>query len=178
MKCAHYADWLQLSVDGRLDANRQRSLDAHLATCAVCRHDHALLEEVRDALAMPVIADVDLADVIRARIAHYEVAAAARRERLRALRRDLLQRGAILVALIMLVVAFLQPGLWQTTTAVVQHTWPQLLTLMLAPGPYSIAWAIWGGAAMVALVLFVWLRRTEALTSWRRALEERFSQIR
>lgn len=178
MKCAHYAAWLQLSVDGRLDADRQRSLDAHLATCASCCHDYALLQEVRDALAMPVVGDVDLTDAVRARVAHYETVLAARRERFRALRRDLLRRGAILVALVMLVVAFLQPGLWQSATGVVVRTWPQLMTLALAPGPYSIAWAIWAAAALVALGLFVWLRRTEALTSWRRALEERFSQIR
>jgi hypothetical protein len=48
----------------------------------------------------------------------------------------------------------------------------------MSPGPYSIAWAIWAAAALVTLGLFVWLRRTETLTTWRRALEERISQIR
>jgi hypothetical protein len=52
-----------------------------------------------------------------------------------------------------------------------------VLTLLLSPGPYSIAWALWGAAALAALGVFVWLRRTEALTSWRRALEERLPQI-
>ena len=178
MKCAQYPDWLQLSVDGRLDADRQRSLDAHLAACAACRHDYALLEEVRDALALPVVADIDLSDAIRERIAHYEVTVAARRERLRVFRRDMLRNSAIVVVLIMLGVAFLQPGLWHSATDSVQRTWPQMLTLAMSPGPYSIAWAIWGAAALVAVGLFFWLRRTEALTSWRRALEERLSQIR
>jgi anti-sigma factor RsiW len=178
MRCAHYADLLQHSVDGRLDADRQRSLDAHLAACPSCQHDYALLEEVRDALAMPVVAEIDLTDAIRARIAQYEFAVDARRARHQALRRDLLRRGAIVVVLLMLMVAFLQPGLWQSATGVVQRTWPQLLSLAMAPGPYSIAWAIWGAAALVAIGLFVWLRRTEALTSWRRALEELLSQMR
>jgi anti-sigma factor RsiW len=178
MKCAQYADWLQLSVDGRLDANRQRSLDAHLAACVTCRHDYALLEEVRDALAMPVVADIDLTDAIRQRVAQYELVTAARRERIRAFRRDFMRSSAIVVVLLMLVVAFLQPGLWHSATASVQRTWPQVVTLALTPGPYSIAWAIWAGAALVALGLFVWLRRTETLTTWRRALEERISQIR
>ena len=51
MNCSQYADWLQLSVDGRLDATQQRSLDAHLAGCAECQHDYALLEEQRKATA-------------------------------------------------------------------------------------------------------------------------------
>jgi anti-sigma factor RsiW len=178
MKCAQYADWLQLSVDGRLDANRQRSLDAHLAVCAACRHDYALLEEVRDALAMPVVADIDLTDAIRRRVAHYELAMAERRERLHVIRRDLLRNSAIVVVLLMLVVAFMQPTLWHSATDSVQRTWPQLLTLAMSPGPYSIAWAIWAAAVLVALGLLIWLRRTETLTTWRRALEERLSQIR
>ncbi|MGE5334574.1 MAG: anti-sigma factor family protein [Nitrososphaerota archaeon] len=178
MKCAQYADWLQLSVDGRLDADKQRSLDAHLAVCASCQHDYALLKDVRDALALPAVGDVDLTDAIRSRIARYEMAAAARRERIHAFRRDLLGRGAIVVVLVMLGVAFLQPGLWHSATESVQRTWPQVLTLLLSPGPESIAWAVWGVAALVTLGLIVWLRRTEALTTWRRALEERLSQIR
>lgn len=178
MRCTQYVDWLQLSVDGRLDADRQHGLEAHLAACASCRHDYALLEEVRDALAMPAVAEVDLSDAIRGRIAHYELNLATRRERLRVVRRDLLQRGAVVVVLLMLAVAFLQPGLWHSVTDAVQRTWPQMLTLLLSPGPESIAWAVWGVAALVALGLIVWLKRTEALTSWRRALEERLSHIR
>ena len=69
MKCVQYADWLQLSVDGRLDADRQCTMDAHLAACAACQHDYALLEEVRDALAMPAVAEIDLTAAIRGRIA-------------------------------------------------------------------------------------------------------------
>ncbi len=178
MNCSQYADWLQLSVDGRLDANRQRSLEAHLAVCAACRHDYVLLEEVRDALAMPVVVDVDLSDAIRQRVAQYEQVMVARRERLRAFRRDLMRNSAIVVVLLMLMVAFLQPGLWHSATDSVQRTWPQVLTLAMSPGPYSIAWAIWAAAGLVALGLFIWLRRTETLTTWRRALEERISQIR
>lgn len=178
MKCEQYADWLQLSVDGRLDADQQRSLDAHLAVCASCQHDYALLEAVRDALALPAVGDVDLTEAIRSRIAWYEMTAAARRERIRAFRRDLFGRIAIVVVLVMLGVAFLQPGLWHSATDSVQRTWPQVLTLLLSPGPESIAWAVWGAAALVTLGLIVWLRRTEALTTWRRALEERLSQIR
>ena len=177
MKCVQYADWLQLSVDGRLDADRQHTMDAHLAACAACQHDYALLEEVRDALAMPAVAEIDLTAAIRGRIAQYEITAAARRERLRVLRRDVVRRGAVVVVLLMLAVAFLQPGLWHSATDSVQRTWPQLLTLLLSPGPYSIAWALWGAAALAALGVIVWLRRTEALTSWRRALEERLPQI-
>jgi anti-sigma factor RsiW len=178
MNCSQYADWLQLSVDGRLDAVRQRSLDAHLAVCAMCQHDYALLEEVRDALAMPVVADVDFTDAIRGRIARYEQAAAARRERLHAFRREMVGRGAVVVILLMLGLAFLQPGLWQSATDAVQRTWPQMVALLLSPGPESIAWAIWGMAALLALGLVIWIRRTEALTTWRRAQEERLSQIR
>lgn len=177
MKCAQYTDWLQLSVDERLDADRQHNLEAHLASCASCRHDYALLQEVRDALAMPVVTDIDLTDAIRERIAHYELAAAVQRERRSAFRRDLLSRGVVVVALIMLAIAFLQPGLWRSATDSVQRTLPQVLTLAMSPGPYSIAWVIWVAAVVVALGLFVWLRRTEAVTTWRRALEERFSQI-
>ncbi|HKT40608.1 MAG TPA: zf-HC2 domain-containing protein, partial [Ktedonobacterales bacterium] len=143
MKCEQYADWLQLSVDGRLDAIRQRSLDAHLAVCAACRHDYALLEEVRDALAMPVVADIDLTDAIRQRVARYELLMADRRERIRAFRRDMLRNSAIILVLLMLVVAFLQPGLWHSATDSVQRTWPQVVMLAMSPGPYSIAWAIW-----------------------------------
>ena len=70
MNCSQYADWLQLSVDGRLDAAQQRSLDAHLAVCAECQHDYALLEEVRDALAMPVVGDVDLTAALQRVLDH------------------------------------------------------------------------------------------------------------
>lgn len=178
MNCSQYADWLQLSVDGRLDATQQRSLDAHLAECAECQHDYALLEEVRDALAMPVEGDIDLTAAIRERIARYEAAVLARRERIRAFRRDMAWRAAVVVALVMLGVAFLQPGLWQSATDAVQRTWPQALALLLSPGPESIAWAVWGMAALLALGLVIWVRRTDALTNWRRALEERLSQIR
>jgi anti-sigma factor RsiW len=177
MKCAQYADWLQLSVDGRLDADKQRSLQEHLAGCPLCQHDYALLEEVRDALAMPVVAEIDLTDAIRNRIAQYELALVARRERRHAFSRDLLGRGAIAVVLIMLAIAFLQPGLWHSATDSVQRTWPQVLTVLLSPGPNSIAWAVWGAAVLVAAGLVVWLKRTEALTTWRRALEERLPQI-
>ena len=178
MNCSQYADWLQLLVDGRLDADQQRSLDAHLAVCAACQHDYALLEEVRDALAMPVVGDVDLTDAIRSRIAQYEATAAARRERIRAFRRDMVGRLAVVVVLVMLGLAFLQPGLWSSASDAVQRTWPQALALLLSPGPESIAWAIWGMVALLAVGLVIWIRRTAALTNWRRALEERFSQIR
>src|SRR6185312_14976210 len=97
MNCSQYADWLQLSVDGGLFTTKQRSLDAHLAVCAECQHDYALLEEVRDALAMPVVGDVDLTAAIRERIARYEATIAARRERIRAFRRDMVWRAAVVV---------------------------------------------------------------------------------
>ena len=50
--------------------------------------------------------------------------------------------------------------------------------LAVDTGQADRAWAIWAAAALAALGLFVWLRRTETLTTWRRALEERISQIR
>lgn len=177
MKCAQYADWLQLSVDGRLDADKQGILQEHLAGCPLCQHDYALLEEVRDALAMPVVAEIDLTDAIRQRVARYELALATRRARRYALNRDLLGRGAVVVILVMLAIAFLQPGLWHSATNSVQRSWPQVLTLLLSPGPNSIAWAVWGAAALVAVALVVWLKRTEALATWRRTLEERLPQI-
>jgi hypothetical protein len=93
-------------------------------------------------------------------------------------RHDLMRNSAMIVVLLMLVVAFLQPALWHSATDSVQRTWPQVLTLAMSPGPYSIAWVIWGAAALVMLALVVWLQRTETLTTWRRALEERISQIR
>lgn len=46
-----YREWLDLAVDGELDAADRRSLEAHLATCAECRQEEIALRSVQARLA-------------------------------------------------------------------------------------------------------------------------------
>lgn len=50
MRCKEAAQHLQLYVDGRLSMKQTRALEAHVSSCAACRADVALLEQVAGTL--------------------------------------------------------------------------------------------------------------------------------
>jgi anti-sigma factor RsiW len=51
MRCQHVQDKLQEYLDGQLPPSEARTVEAHLAECAACQGDLALLRQVDDALA-------------------------------------------------------------------------------------------------------------------------------
>lgn len=50
MKCADYAVWIALKIDGALGADKEKELENHLTTCARCRADLMLQSRIHDAL--------------------------------------------------------------------------------------------------------------------------------
>jgi anti-sigma factor RsiW len=71
MRCTDAANYLQLYVDHRLTVEQMRKLEAHVASCASCRVDLALLEEVTHGARTlkPVVEPEDLTARIMQRVA-------------------------------------------------------------------------------------------------------------
>ncbi len=71
MRCSQAAQQLQLYIDHQLPVGKLHSLEVHLATCAECRRELAVLEEITSALdtTQPIMEPADLTMHIMQRVA-------------------------------------------------------------------------------------------------------------
>jgi anti-sigma factor RsiW len=74
MRCGKAKRWISASLDGELDARRQRALTAHLSSCERCRAFAAGLDALGEALDASPVEDPrwGLSDRVLARVADVE----------------------------------------------------------------------------------------------------------
>ena len=191
MRCGRANDWMSLYLDSRLEMRRLEQLERHLLGCEACRRDLARLRLVQMALRDERMVEepAGLNEHVMRRISAYEAqraskaAMARQRAAARRIARGQAWRGAgarRALALALTLVAFV---VWaQVTTPTLlpnlaAHLGPNLLQLLVSPGPYEIAWSVWIAGATLALAAFTWLARTEASEEFRRALADRLPQL-
>jgi anti-sigma factor RsiW len=178
ISCRRATLWLQLYTDGRLDASHLPALEAHLQACAACRADFAALDLIVQVAAERVVAPTPpgLAQLIMARIAAFE---ARRRSTSRPF--GLRWGDALLAALLATISTFLfvlfTPSLRASLPLAFAHAFPDVVSLLLAPGPGSIAWIAWVAWIATGLGLTLWLAGAEARSAWRRTVAHSLAQI-
>jgi anti-sigma factor RsiW len=204
MKCGRASAWMSLYVDGRLDVRRLNQLEQHLMGCPECRRDLARLRLMQSALSEERLVDepVGLHGSVMRRISAFEAqqasAAAMERQRVAARKAAKAQkaerkvsgaqpglgglgigarRALALVGALLLVFAWAQLTQPTLLPGAAQHLGPNLLQLLVTPGPYQIAWSVWIAGAALALGIFTWFARTDASEELRRALAERLPQL-
>jgi anti-sigma factor RsiW len=205
MKCGRASAWMSLYVDGRLDVRRLNQLEEHLMACPECRRDLARLRLMQSALSEERLVDepVGLHESVMRGISAYEAqqasAAAMERQRVAARKAAKAQaqaekaerkasgaqpglgigarRALALVGALLLVFAWAQLTQPTLLPGAAQHLGPNLLQLLVTPGPYQIAWSVWIAGAALALGIFTWFARTDASEELRRALAERLPQL-
>jgi anti-sigma factor RsiW len=185
---------MSLYLDGRLDVQQLGRLERHLMLCPACRRDLARLRLMQMALREERLVDepAGLHEHVMRRISAYEArrASDAARARQRAARtaerkaqRAQAWRGVGMRRALALAVALAALVAWaQVTTptllaGIVARLGPNVLQLLVSPGPYEIAWSVWIAGAALALGGCTWLARTDASEEWRRALAERLPQL-
>lgn len=185
MKCRKATYLIQLYLDGRLAPARHVHLEQHLASCAACRHELAVLQSIRGAAAEGELVPepADLTALVMSRVAAYE----ARRALAAApspaappfgLPRWVIGwRGAVVAALMLLSIALLQPTAFGGLGATLTRDVSGAFNALLGPGPDSISWAVWLLGSIVALAFTVWFARAEASSAWRRAIAQRLPQL-
>ncbi|HEV8191746.1 MAG TPA: zf-HC2 domain-containing protein [Ktedonobacterales bacterium] len=178
MNCAEVGVWLHLSIDGRLSADRLAQLESHLETCSNCRREREALESLRATLSVRELVPEPehLSRQIMARVAAYEAQRAVQPTRV-VLVRDAALRVGLVLALIVLVVEIIQPSLWTSLASEANHSAPQLIQALTAPGPNSVAWSIWALGAVAALVVAMRIMRSDAYASWLRSVTDRLPQL-
>jgi anti-sigma factor RsiW len=182
MTCRKAAYWMQLYMDGRLAPARFARLEQHIATCAPCARELALMRSICEgASAGPLVAEPEgLSEAILRRVAAYE---AQRREQaasgwLASVPHWALSwRGALAAAILLLVLVILQPGPLYGLNPDVQRMAEDAIQLLLTPGPDSIVWAVWLAGLGAALAFSLWFARAEASSGWRRAIAQRWPQL-
>jgi anti-sigma factor RsiW len=176
MTCAGVEQWLQLYLDGRLDARRLPALERHLAHCAACQADLGRLELVREALTVGALMQQppDLSPTIMRRVADLE----ARRAAIVGQRSFAPGWGdgalaAILATLATAIFLIFQPALRQaaaTTGGHVLDAAERAVGLVVMGSSSWLAWFVW---VLAGLCLTIWLAGSEVRAGWRRALMER-----
>lgn len=195
MKCGRANSLMSLYVDGRLDLQRLGRLEQHLTLCPACRRDLARLRLMQMALREEPLVDepTGLTEHVMHRISAYEAqrasdaAKARQRAAARAAHRQAqraqgwravgVRRALALVAALVVVVAWAQVTQPTLLSGFVAHLGPNLLQLLITPGPYEIAWSVWIAGGALALGIFTWLARNDTAEEWRRALAERLPQL-
>jgi predicted anti-sigma-YlaC factor YlaD len=178
VNCAEAGVWLHLSMDGRLSSDHLAQLERHLETCGDCRHERDVLESLCTTLAVQELVPEpeQLSQQIMTRVAAYEARRAVRPVRV-ALVRDAALRVGLILALVVLVVEIIQPTLWTSLISEANHSAPQLVQALTAPGPNSVAWSIWALGAAAALVVAMRIMRSDAYASWLRSVTDRLPQL-
>jgi anti-sigma factor RsiW len=191
MKCGRASKWLSLYLDGRLSVRRLGRLEHHLIECVACRHELARLRLMTLALREERTVDEPsgLTEHIMRRISAYEAqqaseaAMARQRAAARQAQRAQAWRGVGARRALALAVALAAFIVWaQVTTptllpGVAGRLGPNLLQLLVTPGPYEIAWSVWIAGVALALGVGTWLARTDAPEELRRALADRLPQL-
>src|SRR5262249_32683180 len=145
MNCSRAEKWLNLYVDGRLDARRLPALEDHVHACAHCRAELALFESIDESLAeFQATAEPDgLTKRILDRVAAYESRRAAAQARGFSLRWSDGLLAALLATMTTLLFVLLDPPLRAGLPQALSHAFPGLFELLTMPGPDSIAWVAW-----------------------------------
>lgn len=188
MTCSQAQRWLQEYLDGRLDATQLAALQRHLHGCSACRSDLVLFETLRETLredealaegterAADPVHVPDLAPLVLQRIARAEAERAAARERTLTTWRERRWQGA--VALLMLVLAWLLlPGGGDAYNRGLTYALTSASTVLLTPGPESIAWLAWAVGVGVVLALVLVVLRADSAAEWRRAVTQRLPPL-
>lgn len=180
MTCSRARTWLQLYVDGRIEARRLGPLEAHLRGCAACRHELSMLETVCESLSeLPTVAEpVGLTNLILARIAAFEVRQAAADVRQFGLRWADALLAALLATMTTLLFVLVDPSLRATVPSLVSHSFPAFVALLTKSGPGSIAWIAWIVWLTVGFGLAFWLAGAEVRSTWRRSVSQHLPQLR
>ena len=185
--CRRTRTALQLYLDGRLDHRRLAGLETHLRGCAACREELIALETLRDSLAdLRMIEEpANLTTLILTRVASYEAGMRAKAEAV-ALARAQRQFGprwgdAVLAAglatLSTVLFVLLDPQLREAAPLAAARAFPNVVSLLSARGPGSIAWVAWVVWIATGLLLTLWLAGAEVRASWRRSLSDRLAQL-
>lgn len=205
MKCGRASAWISLYVDGALDVRRLSRLEQHLVTCPQCRRDLARLRLMQAALRDERLVDepAGLHESVMRRISAYEAqrASDAATQRQRAAAREAAKaarkaevaarkassaqpwlgvgarRALALIGVLAVVIAWAQITRPALLSGAAQHLGPNLLQLLVLPGPYQIAWSVWIAGVALALGVFAWFARADASEDLRRALAERLPQL-
>jgi anti-sigma factor RsiW len=177
LTCAGALELQQLHADGRLDAMRLARLDAHLASCAACRHDLALLDAICAASTAeaPILEPPDLTARILGRVAAYEERR-ARQTTFGLSWADGLRAG-VLASTTTLLFILLSPALRPAVGTQINQAFPNLVALLLAPGPGSIAWLAWLVWIAAGVMLTLWFAGREVRAAWRRSLAQRLPSL-
>ncbi len=194
MNCRRASGLMSLYIDARLDMRGTERLERHLVSCPACRQDLARLRVMQMALREERLVEepAGLTEHVMRRVSAYEgkrasdAALIRQRKALKAERRAARTQTwraigvrrvlALAVALVALVV-WAQVTTPRLLPSVVTHAGPNLLQILVTPGPYEIAWSVWGAGAALTLAIFTWLARADASEELRRALVERLPQL-
>jgi len=179
MRCTRAMALLQLYVDGRLETRYLAPLETHLDSCARCRDELALLEAIcaTAADAEAVVEPPDLTNRILTRVAMSEMRRSAATINGFGLRWADGLRAALLATATTLLFILLSPTLRLSVGSAVYHSFPEVVALLLAPGPGSIAWLAWLVWTVAGLTLTLWFAGAEVRSAWRRSLVSRLPQL-
>lgn len=176
MTCARARIWIQLYLDGRLDAVRLARLQGHVAECAACREELAVLEMFCQGAVAESIAGqpVDVTDVVMARIADFEErrAAAGVTSGFALAWADAVL-AAVLATLATGLFLFFQPSLWRMSSTAASRALGALghdIADQLATWSPWVAWIVCVGLGMA---LTIWFAGGEVRAGWRKALMAR-----
>lgn len=191
MRCGRASSWLNLYIDGRLDVRRLSRLEGHLLTCPACRGELARLRMMQAVLREERMVEepAQLTEHVMGRISAYEAqraseaalarqrAAARKIERAQAWRGVGARRALALVLALAAVVVWAQMTTPALLSGMAARLGPNLLQLLVTPGPDEIAWSVWIAGGALAVGVFTWLARTDASEELRRALADRLPQL-
>ena len=176
MSCARARTWMQLYLDGRLDVDRLARLQGHLAGCAACREELAVLEVIwQGAVEQGVVGPpMDVTGAVMARIADLE----ERRAAVGAARRFAFAwadavLAAILATLATALFLVFQPSLRRLSSVAASQALGALghdIATQLATWSPWVAWVVCVGMGMA---LTIWFAGGEVRAGWRRALMAR-----
>jgi predicted anti-sigma-YlaC factor YlaD len=176
MTCARARFWMQLYLDGMLDARRLARLEEHLAGCAVCREELAVLEMVCQGTVEATLAGpaVDVTGAVMARIAGLEERrAAAGAARGFALAWADAVLAAVLATLATALFLVFQPTLWRMSSTAASQELGALghdIADQLATWSPWVAWVVCVG---LGIALTIWFAGGEVRSGWRKALMAR-----
>jgi hypothetical protein len=154
-------------------------LEAHLEGCAACRNELDMLEAICAVGAPdePVIEPPDLTARILARVAESEARRMPAPARGFGLGWADALRAALLASATTLLFILLSPALRPAVGGTLSSAFPNVVALLLAPGPGSIAWIAWLVWIAAGLMLALWFAGREVRALWRRVLAQRLPSL-
>lgn len=172
MRCEEATYQLQLYLDGRLNVEQIRALEAHISRCAVCQGEHSLLAEIAQSLrnVQPVVEPADLAIRIMDRVA---ITPMGREPHFSPLRPSLHE---ILAIVLLATVATLGSILAQPSVRAIlpfanghdAFSLAVLSTLRLFTGfdPGTLTWVLWVGGTILGVCITLVFAGDEVRTEW------------